>query len=105
MVAISVIVPALNEEARLSGLLAGLRALGPHEVIVVDGGSADGTAAIAAQHATLLRTPAGRAVQMNAGARAATGDVLLFLHADSRLPAYADRLVLQGLAAGGSAWG
>jgi rSAM/selenodomain-associated transferase 2 len=80
-----VIVPALNEEARIPGLLKELRALGPDELIVVDGGSTDRTAGLAAPHATVLGSAAGRAVQMNAGARAASGDVLLFLHADARL--------------------
>jgi rSAM/selenodomain-associated transferase 2 len=97
---LSVVVPALNE-AR--GIRAALEALAPlrtrgHEVIVVDGGSSDGTA----QRATglcdqLLTTARGRAVQMNAGARAATGDALVFLHADTRLPPRADELVHQSL--------
>ncbi len=82
---VSVIVPALNEERSLPGLLANLRTLGADEVIVVDGGSTDRTAALASPLATLLRSPAGRAVQMNTGAHAASGDVLLFLHADARL--------------------
>jgi rSAM/selenodomain-associated transferase 2 len=57
----------------------------PDELIVVDGGSADGTAAIAAEYAQVLRTRAGRAAQMNAGAAAASSDVLLFLHADAQV--------------------
>lgn len=86
---VSVVVPALNEAA---GIGATLRPLAPwrrlgHEVIVVDGGSADGTPALAAPLADrVLAAPRGRARQMNAGAAAATGDVLLFLHADTRLP-------------------
>lgn len=104
---LSIIIPTLNEA---EGIVAALESLGElrrrgHEVIVVDGGSSDGTAALAAGLADrVLAASAGRAGQMNAGARVAAGDVLLFLHADSRLPDAADRLVLQGLAAG-AAWG
>jgi rSAM/selenodomain-associated transferase 2 len=75
-------------------------------VIVVDGGSSDGTRASAAPLADrVLAAPRGRASQMNAGAAAARGDVLLFLHADTQLPADADRLILDGLDARGRAWG
>jgi len=105
MLTVSVIVPALNEEARIGPLLAGLQALAPHEIIVVDGGSADRTASIAAAHATLIRTPAGRAVQMNAGAGAASGDVLLFLHADARLEQTALDAVRHGMATPGTVGG
>jgi len=97
---LSVIVPALNE-AR--GIRAALDALAPlrargHEVIVVDGGSTDGTAHVALPSCDrVLNAPRGRAVQMNAGARAATGDALVFLHADTRLPPHADELVLFSL--------
>ena len=87
---LSVVVPALNESA---GLRAALEALAPlrargHEVIVVDGGSTDGTAQLATGWCDrLLVTARGRALQMNAGARAASGEMLVFLHADTRLPA------------------
>lgn len=105
---LSIIIPTLDEA---EGIVATLESLGElrrrgHEVIVVDGGSRDGTADLAGGLADrVLVASAGRAGQMNAGARAAAGDVFLFLHADSRLPDAADRLVLQGLAAGGAAWG
>ena len=80
-----------------------MRARG-HEVIVVDGGSADGTAELAAPLSDrLLKSEKGRARQMNAGARAASGDALLFLHADTRLPPQADRLV--GAALERASWG
>jgi rSAM/selenodomain-associated transferase 2 len=105
---VSVIVPALNEAAGIASALDALgaaRAAG-HEVIVVDGGSADGTAALAAPLADrVLAAPRGRASQMNAGAAAASGDVLLFLHADTRLPPQAVERLGARLAASGCAWG
>jgi rSAM/selenodomain-associated transferase 2 len=82
---LSVIVPTLNEASVVAGTLAHLRALGPCEVIVVDGGSDDGTLQAAAGADLVLSGPRGRAVQMNLGAARARGDVLLFLHADCRL--------------------
>lgn len=86
---ISVIIPTLDEEAELPATLASVDAQpGPFEVIVADGGSSDTTRQIAAQHgATVLTCDRGRAQQMNAGAARASGDGLLFLHADTRLPA------------------
>jgi glycosyltransferase involved in cell wall biosynthesis len=67
-------------------------------VIVVDGGSSDATAALAAPLCDrLLSAAPGRSLQMNAGAAQASGDALIFLHADTRLPAGADRLVLGAL--------
>ncbi len=92
-VAVSVIVPALNEERSIAGLLGDLRELEvPHEVIVVDGGSTDRTATVAARHgARVLRARRGRGAQLAAGARAATAPVLCFLHADVRLRADARR--------------
>lgn len=98
---ISVIVPVLNEAARIGAQLAYLRQLpGLHEVIVVDGGSDDNTRDIvaAAGWPRLAVSARGRAIQMNAGARLATGDVLLFLHADVTLPAKAASLVAHALA-------
>jgi hypothetical protein len=86
---ISVIVPALNEAALLPATLQALAANScPHEVLVVDGGSADATVSLAgAAGARVLHSARRqRAAQMNLGAQAARGDTLLFLHADTRLP-------------------
>ena len=98
----SVIVPTLEEEAMIGSCLAALAALpGRFEVIVADGGSGDRTRAIAAAHPVVhavLGAPRGRARQMNAGAAHADGDVLLFLHADTRLPADAWRQIASSLA-------
>lgn len=89
VVRLSVIIPVLNEEGTLGDTLRYLQAMreGGHELIVVDGGSRDGTRKEAkplADGVVLCR--AGRAVQMNEGARRAHGNVLLFLHADTLLP-------------------
>jgi rSAM/selenodomain-associated transferase 2 len=98
---LSIVVPVLNEAACIAQTLAALaplRAAG-HEVIVVDGGSDDGSAALAAPLADrVLQAPRGRARQMNAGAAAAAGEALLFLHADTRLPGGADAQVAAALA-------
>jgi rSAM/selenodomain-associated transferase 2 len=88
-VRLSVILPVLDEERRIGERLAELAAMpGVHEVLVVDGGSRDRTCAVVEgePRVRLLHAPRGRALQMNAGAQAATGDVLLFLHADVALP-------------------
>jgi len=95
---LSVVVPALNEAA---GIRAALEALAPlrragHEVILVDGGSGDGTPELAAGLCDrVLRTARGRGLQMNAGAGVAVGDILVFLHVDTRLPQKADLLILE----------
>jgi rSAM/selenodomain-associated transferase 2 len=86
---VSVVIPALNESEALPRTLQQvLRQEGDYEVIVVDGGSSDATCEIARGHpgVRLLSAPKGRAAQMNAGARAARGEWLLFLHADTELP-------------------
>ncbi len=105
-IGLSVVVPALNEAQGIAACLAALaplRARG-HEVIVVDGGSHDATAEIASTLSDrVIRSDRGRARQMNAGARAARGDALVFLHADTRLPENADFLIAEALK--GHAWG
>jgi len=86
-VQISVIIPILNEAKNIMATLQALLPLSPSELFIVDGGSSDGTRAICRQFGVeVLTAPRGRAAQMNYGARRATGDVLLFLHADTRLP-------------------
>lgn len=83
---ISVIIPALNEAENILKTIESVRQQDQAvEIIVVDGGSVDGTPEIARTHATVISSPRGRAIQMNAGARHASGDVLLFLHGDSVL--------------------
>ncbi|RAI46104.1 TIGR04283 family arsenosugar biosynthesis glycosyltransferase [Rhodoplanes roseus] len=105
---LSIVVPVLNEQNAVVATLdalAPLRARGA-EVIVVDGGSRDATVARAMPLADrVIATPRGRAVQMNAGAAIARGTVLLFLHADTRLPDRADRLIAGALASPDRAWG
>lgn len=89
---LSVIIPVLNEEYTIAGAVEGLARIEPSEVIVVDGGSADRTPQIVRDGpARLVVSARGRATQMNEGARHAGGDVLLFLHADTILPATARR--------------
>ena len=98
---LAIVIPALNEAANLSRLLPALARDCPGaEVVVVDGGSGDDTAAVVARlpGPWLLESARGRAVQMNHGAREAGGDTLLFLHADTRLPDGAARAIEQALA-------
>ena len=103
---ISIVIPVLDEAGHIAAALAALaplRAQGA-ELIVVDGGSRDGTPALCRGLAdAVLAAPCGRAVQMNAGARAASGAVLLFLHADTALPEGALTLIAQAQAR--AAWG
>lgn len=104
---LSIVMPAWNEAAGAGDALAALQPLRQrgHELIVVDGGSTDGTAVLASRFAdAVLVAPRGRATQMNAGAAAASGPLLLFLHADTRLPPRADVLIQQAVA-DGYAWG
>jgi rSAM/selenodomain-associated transferase 2 len=98
MLRVSVIVPALNEARTIARTLARVRQAGECELIVVDGGSDDGTPQVAVAYADrILIASRGRATQMNAGAQAASGDVLLFLHADTILPVQFPLLIEQAL--------
>lgn len=104
---LSVIIPALNEEAVLLATLNELDTSGD-EVIVVDGGSRDRTGGVAHEMgATVITARCGRAHQMNEGARAAKGDILLFLHADTLVPASYGALIRQAIDRGavGGAFG
>jgi rSAM/selenodomain-associated transferase 2 len=104
---LSIVVPVLDEADAMAAHLDALTPLrtGGVEVIVVDGGSHDGTVERAQGRADrVLVAERGRASQMNAGARAARGDILLFLHADTRLPPGADELVREALS-NGRVWG
>ncbi|MDT8318738.1 MAG: TIGR04283 family arsenosugar biosynthesis glycosyltransferase [bacterium] len=95
---ISVIIPTLNEELALGKSLVLARNSKEVEIIVSDGGSDDDTLAIAKRLADkVISSPAGRGVQMNRGAAAASGDILIFLHADTSLPADWDDLVRETL--------
>lgn len=105
---LSIIIPVLDEA---DGITDALRTIQPlrargTEIVVVDGGSRDATATRASLLADrVITAPRGRALQMNAGARLASGEVLLFLHADTRLPDDADQLVMDGMARKGRSWG
>jgi rSAM/selenodomain-associated transferase 2 len=87
MTRVSAIIPTLNEESRIGATIDAARAAGVDEVIVADGGSSDATAAIAQEHgARVIAGERVRARQLNRGAEESTGDVLIFLHADTLLP-------------------
>lgn len=90
---ISIIIPTLNEAANIVALIDQTRSLGPSEIIVVDGGSTDDTVALASGADKVLTSPPGRANQQNLGAENSQGDVLLFLHADCRLPPTALKVI------------
>lgn len=101
---ISVIIPTLNERAVLAQTLARTAALGFREIIVIDGGSTDGTVRLAeaccarAANARVMTASRGRARQMNEGAKTSQGEALLFLHADTQLPEDAGRIIESALA-------
>jgi hypothetical protein len=103
---ISIIIPVLNESDTIATTLSKLTNRTEVEVIVVDGGSCDNTIDIArSSGAKVLTTTPSKARQMNVGASAATGEILLFLHADTKLPENFDKTILghinqKGVAAG-----
>lgn len=99
---ISIVIPVLNEAEQLAGKLQALQRLRDHcQLVLVDGGSHDGSPLIAEPLVDkVICSPPGRALQMNAGAEQADAEVLLFLHADSRLPEYALNLIEQAVAEG-----
>ena len=98
---ISIIIPVLNEVKILERTLSQLHSeLGHHELIIVDGGSTDGSIHIAEKHGKVLISERGRAKQLNAGAAAASGNILLFLHADIWLEPGALTAVETALASG-----
>jgi len=102
--AITVIIPTLNEEQALPQTLAGLTSTSELEIVIVDGGSTDQTVPIAETFCTtvpiakLLTAPVGRARQLNEGAKASQGDVFIFLHADTRLPTNVQAVIASALA-------
>ena len=105
---LSIVVPTLNEAPGIVSFLQPLQPLRARgvEIILVDGGSDDGTAAAATPLVDrVVSSRRGRAAQMNAGAAVCSGDVLLFLHADCTLPEKADHLILLGLASSRRHWG
>jgi rSAM/selenodomain-associated transferase 2 len=105
---ISIIIPVLNESLCIAQTLSNLqpwRAEG-HEVIVVDGGSEDRTAELSRPLADqVLFSPPGRGLQMNAGAKVARGNLLLFLHADTFLPKEGTRVIFERMEEGRRVWG
>lgn len=95
---VSVIIPTYHEETRIASLLRMVGESYPHEIIVADGGSTDRTVSIATgAGATVINSAKGRAIQMNSGARAATGEFLLFLHADTSPPENFPKIILHTL--------
>lgn len=105
---LSIIIPVLNEAAGILSTLAPLQSLraAGHEIILADGGSSDETLARAGDRVDArVHAPRGRALQMNAGAARARGDVLVFLHADTLLPPGFERLIEAGILKGPRLWG
>ena len=105
---LSIVIPTLDEAAGIVAFLESLQPLRKRgvEILLADGGSRDGTLAAAAPLVDrVISARRGRASQMNAGAAVATGDVLLFLHADCTLPERADDSILNSLTISGRRWG
>jgi rSAM/selenodomain-associated transferase 2 len=107
---LSIVIPALNEAAGIEATLQALQPLRLRgvELVLADGGSSDATPTLAQPWVdAVVDAPRGRALQMNAGAARARASVLLFLHADTRLPPLADVLVLQAVQRSdkGACWG
>jgi len=105
---LSVVVPALNEQACIASTLEPLQALraAGHQLVVVDGGSTDATTARARPLADrVIESPPGRARQMNRGAAVCDGTILWFLHADTRVPPAAGDAILAALVDPGRCWG
>ena len=102
---LSIIIPTLDEAKNIGTTLALLKACAPEaEIIVVDGGSTDDTVKLAQEHAQVIQGTRGRAAQLNLGASKATGEWLVFLHADTALPenfgSAIDRATAEGYSAG-----
>lgn len=105
---VSVIIPALNEAGNIAQTIATVRRhypAGEVEIIVVDGGSQDGTPGRVPAGTRLIVARRGRAVQMNAGARTSTGEILVFCHADTHLPSGWREAVIRALAQSGASGG
>ncbi|MEX2515597.1 MAG: TIGR04283 family arsenosugar biosynthesis glycosyltransferase [Gammaproteobacteria bacterium] len=105
---LSIIVPMFNETGQAPSLARHLQMFQANgcEIIIVDGDSTDDTAWIMQKNGFLvLQSKRGRATQMNAGAQQASGDILVFLHADTRLPESADVLIMKSLESGKHQWG
>ncbi len=102
----SVIIPTLNEAGSIAAVIKGVNQEVVREIIVVDGGSVDNTPAVAEQEGALvLHAQPGRAYQLNRGAEKANGDILLFLHGDTFIPAGFDTLITKTLQQPGVAGG
>ncbi|MES2603519.1 MAG: glycosyltransferase family 2 protein [Pseudomonadota bacterium] len=105
---LSIIMPVLDVAARLEASLQSLQPLRDrgHELLIVDGGSRDGTVTLARKYADrVLLSGTGRSLQMNTGTEYATNDILLFLPVDSRLPPQADDMIVQALQSARYQWG